>query len=606
MQKPIWYCFVAGLLAGIICGLVAAWLFSRNLPVAYSYSALFCGLAGGLSAAAAVWIAGRLVGWRRAAVFVPAAWLGLATLTVLLYWGNKWLLAGIPFNARKSLLFDAGAVILSALCGAILRRFFAPILASGRGRLGITIVALVLPAAGLAAAILSSRGAGRPRAAGGRPSVILVSIDTMRADRAGCYGYDRPTTPGLDSLAATGVRFGSAYCPVPQSSPSHASMLTGLDVQSHGVRQNGFELVESIHTIAEAFAGAGYATGGFLANALLGRRFGFHQGFDVYVESGHVEVLESITAGLLERTLAFREGLDLIRYRFFGGEDQTLSAAKAWLGSLGDRPFFLFFHLIDPHTPYEPLGRFRTMFPPDEDRVADGEWIDEGLSRRTVAVRESRYDGEVAQADWKVRELLGYVRKIGRDRNLLVVITSDHGENLGDHAPFFRHARVYESVLHVPLVFSFPQELPAGRVVRSPVENFDIVPTVLALAGISPPAEMTGRDLTPLMTGEEKGNGERIIVGNHGRMFSLREGRYKIIFDSVGGTCRLFDLSVDEGERSDLAAEEPEVMEAMRGKLAGYIAERGAVDLDGDEGVKKMQQTGRETRQRLRALGYLD
>ncbi len=289
------------------------------------------------------------------------------------------------------------------------------------------------------------------------PSVLLVTIDTLRADHVGAYGAAADATPVLDALAAEGTRFETAIAPAPLTLPSHATLLTGLLPPRHGVRHNGiFRLGEDVPTLAERFSGAGHATGAVVAAVVLAERYGLGRGFDHYDD----EIRGDATAarGYLHR-------------RAEGVTDRALE----WLAGR-DGPFFLWVHYYDPHADYDPP-------PPFAERFA-----------------ESPYAGEIAYVDRELGRLLDGLREAGRFDDTLVVATSDHGEALGEHGERTHSYTLYDATLAVPLLLRGPG-VPAGRVVEDVVSLADVTPTLLAAAGL-PALPGDGRDLAGFWSGD--------------------------------------------------------------------------------------------------------
>lgn len=594
-----------GQAGGVAAGILLAFLFSRDVPSTYAVSSLAYGLIGAVVAAGSATLLATFLRPARVILIAGGGVVAASAFLVLAYWGNKWLLSGIPFHRPVSLAFDGGALIVSLLLGAALSWPLSRRSGEGVGAMAAASLALLLLPLALLVVTVPSRRDSVSEDGDERLSVVLVSFDAQRADHLGCYGYSRETSPTVDRLASEGVLFETAFCPVPSTSPSHASMLSGTMPQSHGVRQNAYVLSPSVETLAEIFARAGYATGGFTTNVLLGSRFGFSQGFDTYVESGHVERVGSWNTGLLLQSLVLKEVIDKLMYRFREGPDPTVLAAEYWLGGVENRPFFLFFHLLDPHTPYDPPGRFRSLFPLEAGREENSLWFDSGKDAGHLARAISLYDGEVRAADAKLEELLRYVAKIGREKRLLVVFTADHGENLGDHRPFFGHQDLYDSVLHVPLVFWLPGVLPAGARVEGLADNRDIVPTILALAGLAVSDRVEGVDLGPRMRGSG-GPGLGGFLAYHGRRYAYRTADRKLILDFRTGERRLYDLSSDPRETTNRAEELAEDADLLEERLRRE-AERVEKDdyLAGEE-TSRMDALDRETKERLRGLGYLD
>jgi arylsulfatase A-like enzyme/Flp pilus assembly protein TadD len=411
-------------------------------------------------------------------------------------------------------------------------------------------------ALGLAAAVLGGL-AWRflPRAAGrsvqGRTSVVLVTIDTMRADRVGTA-----LTPALEALADHGVRFTNARSNVPLTLPAHTSILTGLLPPRHGVRLNGVHrLKEGAPTLARVLQTAGYRTGAFVGAYVLDKRFGLGQGFDAYDDE--IPKREGAT-GSLE---ADRRG------------DVVAARAIGWLRSLPDdgRPFFLWMHLYDPHAPYAP--------PP--------EWL--------ARAHGQPYDGEVAFADAQLGALVGALQATGKEERTLTIVAGDHGESLGDHGEADHGMLLYEAVLRVPMVMAGPGVPAATR--DEPASLVDVVPTVLGRLGLPAPA-VDGRDL--LAPGGASAPGEVYAETEYPRaagcspLRALADRRWKYI----GGPAQpeLYDLAQDPKENHDLAAEERATVDAM-GPRAAAIANKAVAGADDAPSAEAVE--------RLRALGYV-
>jgi arylsulfatase A-like enzyme/tetratricopeptide (TPR) repeat protein len=294
------------------------------------------------------------------------------------------------------------------------------------------------------------------------PNVLLITVDTLRADRLGCYGYERARTPHTDRLAEEGVRVAHAIAPTPLTLPSHTSILTGLEPPAHGVRGNGvFRVPDGAQTLAESLKAEGYQTQAFVSADVLHRRFKLNQGFDGYDDDLSSEAQGS-RAQMQERS----------------GE-RTMDRVLRWLAgrtsSAAPSPFFLWVHLFDPHAPYEP---------PEAD------------AKRAP----TPYDGEIASVDRQIGRLVDALKEDGVLDDTIVVFTSDHGESLGEHQEATHAVFIYESTQHVPLIFRYPRTLPAGRVYDAPARSVDIMPTVLSLVGKKPP-ETQGVDLSEALAG---------------------------------------------------------------------------------------------------------
>jgi choline-sulfatase len=388
-----------------------------------------------------------------------------------------------------------------------------------------------------------------------RPNVLLVTIDTLRADRLGCYGYRSGDTPVLDALAARGVRFPIAVAHAPLTAPSHASILTGLLPLGHGVRDNGtFVLPPSPTTVAEVFRGAGYRTAAFVSGFPLDHRFGFARGFETY-DDRLLRGGDTRRASYVERSAT-----------------ATTNEAVAWVRAT-PAPWFAWVHYFDPHSPYEP--------PPD-------------LAARFAA---SPYDGEVASVDRELGRLLA-AAEAGPARTL-VLVTSDHGESLGEHGEATHGVFVYDSTLRVPWIMAGPR-IPRGRAPSVVARGIDVAPTLLDYAGLRAPGAMQGRSLRPAADGREMEDAPAYAESlfcqlNLGwaPLHAWRTARWKLI---DAPRPELYDLATDPAEARDVSSARREEADTLRSGL------RRALETHPPEASTVPSD---EARERLRALGYV-
>ncbi len=397
------------------------------------------------------------------------------------------------------------------------------------------------------------RGAGPAPVFPGAP-VVLVSIDTLRSDRLPAYGYGPGATPHLDRLAREALLFESAWSPCPMTLPSHVTMLTGLQPPGHGVRTNvGFRFDASAHaSLPRLLKARGYATGAAVSSYVLRGESGLRAAFDDYEDS-----------------LDPRQGGGFTDQQRPGAV--TLRLAREWLGAHAGGPFFYFFHVYEPHAPYEPPEPFRGRF-------------------------AHPYDGEVAAADALVGGLLEQLRALGVYDRALVIVTSDHGEGLGDHGEEQHSILLYREALQVPLLVKLPGGRFGGERVKGLAQLADLLPTVTALLGLEAPAGLPGRSLLELRGAAPArvAPGEtlypRLQLG-WSDLFSAVDGRWHYIH---GPRPELFDLAADPRETRDLLAQQPR--EAARLRAALEALPRGA---QAPAGVSP------EEAERLAALGYV-
>ena len=447
------------------------------------------------------------------------------------------------------------------------------------------------------AGLLALAGCG----AAAPPNVVLVSVDTLRADAVGAYGSRIPT-PALDRLAGEGVLFESALAPAPETAPSHASLLTGLEIGRHGVLRNGVPLAASAATLAEAFRDAGYATAAFVSSFVLDPRFGWDRGFQRY------------DAEFPKRGESLRHRVDFAREHRFEGYDRaapaTTARALAWLEAAPE-PFFLFLHYFDPHAPYGGAPELTSRVPEDWVQRRARRWLPllrreiPGLTLDELALMIRHYHAEVMLVDAALGRVLGALedREL-RDRTL-VAVTADHGEGLGQHGSLGHAHNLSEEQVRVPLILSWPAGLPRGRRVAEPVGLIDVAPTLAELASL-PLAGVDGRSLAgDLRSGEEpearplwgrRRAYPRPVDGHRGQKFFVRDGRWKYIRASEGPD-ELYDLAEDPREQRDLRALRPERVARMGAILD---ARRAAAPEAPATALPE------EVRRGLEALGYAD
>ena len=300
-----------------------------------------------------------------------------------------------------------------------------------------------------------------------RPNVLLVTIDTLRADHCSAYGYSVATTPVLEGLARRGTLFRRAYAPTATTSPSHAALLTSRHPRRLGVFKNGHVIHDDEITLAEIFADAGYATAAFVSSVPVRAKFGFGQGFEHFDDAF---TREDASVG--------REKLKKPHDRIAGS---TLREFRTWLAARDDeRPLFLWVHFVDPHGPYRAPERFRGTWPKGT----------KGSIRR--------YDQEVRYADKRLGLLMSSLHAIEGDLGTIVLVTSDHGEGLGDHGWNAHGINLYEEAVRVPMVLSWRKgkgAVPRAQVVEEPVTLLDVAPTLVRLAGLDAPDGFEGVDL---------------------------------------------------------------------------------------------------------------
>lgn len=438
-----------------------------------------------------------------------------------------------------------------------------------------------------------------PRAPDDPPNVILIAVDTLRADRLSSYGYAEPTTPRLDAFAADGVRFAHAISSSHWTRPAFASLFTGLTPRRHGVTRRFAPLAPQQHTLAEYFR-----SGGWVTHAVLYKPFlyddGHHQGFDSFFN--------------VPQTAKFAE--------------QNLRKALIWLQRNGERRFFLFVHFDDPHQPLTQPAEFTSqadraelaalgLSMPISVRDGGAHFRDPHSGRRTncepcVAERarfrrlaRHLYDAEIRFVDDRIGALLDYLKERGLYDDALIAFVSDHGESLWDHDGVYAHrnANLYDELVHVPLIVKPPARagLPRGAVVTRQVRAFDLMPTLLELAGLSVDPGLDARSLVPLLErGDAAEPEDRVAFSESRNAVAVRRGDFKYLSERDPPRERLFALRDDPGEQRDVAGEHPEVVEAMRRLVAAYRSAPGPAE------VAEPTQLDARKLEALRELGYIE
>jgi arylsulfatase A-like enzyme/Tfp pilus assembly protein PilF len=409
---------------------------------------------------------------------------------------------------------------------------------------------------------------GRPALA--RGNVLLVTIDTLRADRVGAYGGPAGVTPTLDRLAAEGLRIETVYAHVPLTLPSHAAILTGAYPFVNGVRDNGsFRFDGKLPTLASVLKGAGYRTGAFIASFVLDARFGLNAGFETYDDrygarpaGGDLALVERPANEVLESATTWIAGA-------------AAQASRAAPGTAAALPWFAWIHLYDPHDPYDPPEPFKTRFASDA------------------------YAGEIAFADARLGDTLDALSRRGLLANTVVVVTADHGESLGEHQERTHGLFAYDSTLRVPLIVWAPPVVRPG-VLRGPARLVDVMPTVLDMVGVKSEVP-SGQSLWPLANaaGSIDDNGVYFealnanLTRNWAPLTGVVAGGLKFIDLPIP---ELYDLEADPGERTNVHDTRREAAVSLARMLAGLRAAAAPA---------RPVTVDRETEQRLRSLGYV-
>ncbi len=395
-------------------------------------------------------------------------------------------------------------------------------------------------------------------------NVLVITLDTIRADRLGAYGHPRIHTAFVDGLAERGVLFEHCIAPTPLTLPSHTSIFTGTYPVFHGVRDNGNYVVPSdLTTMAELFADAGYRTGAFVGAFVLSARWGLDQGFQTYSEpeGGYDPTLVSFSQ--IQRRA-----------------DAVVDDAVAWLEAAATRPFFAWVHLYDPHLPYDPPAVTGDRYPGDP------------------------YLGEVEFADLQLERLHALLETSGLDEHTLVVFAGDHGEGLGDHGEHDHGLLLYQTTARAPLIISHPAMANGGTRRQEVVSLVDVLPTIVEATGLTLPADVQGRSLWPLLGGSGDFEEAPVYAESHypklhfgwSPLTALQDRRFQLIQSSEP---ELYDLERDPAQDSNIFETEPVVAQRMTSELEAMVERlgRGAHDASSEADA--------ETIAKLAALGYV-
>ena len=446
------------------------------------------------------------------------------------------------------------------------------------------------------------------RTAGPAKNLILISIDTLRADHLGCYGYRRPTSPTLDELAAHGVLFTDVTAAAPWTLPSHAAMLTGLYPHHNGIKDYGTRLDDKIPTLASVLADAGFHTMAIVNHPFLQPQFGLNRGFQQfdYIPEWSAEKRATVDSG-----------------------PAITNEAIEWLSHVEQRPFFLFLHYYDVHSDYAPQPEFRRLFADGYDGPVDGT-SGQLLKIRAAAIRlgpkdvqhlVDLYDGEIRQLDTQLSRVLRFLDEHHYTENTLVAVTADHGEEFMEHGGVLHGRTCYQEVLAVPLFMRGPG-VPRGVRVTQPVSLVDLMPTVLSLMAAPLPERRDGISLRPYWerpagpfpdrvafaeaflsrqsaaladflrtppAGAEPGNVQPGTTG------MVRSGADKFCLNPLSQRNELYDLRTDPGEQVDLSAREPDRAQRLRGLLEGFVQHAvvpGASVTLSQEQLERLRQLG--------------
>jgi arylsulfatase A-like enzyme len=415
--------------------------------------------------------------------------------------------------------------------------------------------------------------------------IIIIDIDTLRADHLGCYGYERDTSPKIDALCEESAVFEWAFGAAPNTLPSQATLLTSLHPGRHGMFEPTDRLPEEATTLAEVMAEAGFTTAAFADGGPLSSMFGFDQGFQLFDSK--------------------RGGLERSGPKIF-----------EWVREHAEENFLLFIHTYDVHSPYAPPEPYRSMFIDDLEsptpgfepttarltEVRDSIFTDDPrpLSPSDLAYSVALYDGGIRYVDTWIGQFLEVIGELGLLDRATLVIVSDHGDEFQEHGSV-GHAKLYSTVTHIPLIIRPPGGIKAQRVPEI-VAGVDFMPTLLDLLGIAPPAEAQGRSLVPILEGKNAGLSIAFGESNYfGRRRFVAFEDFRLLYSEQHGERELYRFKEDPHEVQDLSATQEEWVARLHKGAVGFRQELEASSLASDGKVELTT----EMEQQLRALGYI-
>lgn len=423
-------------------------------------------------------------------------------------------------------------------------------------------------------------------------NVILIGIDTLRADHLGSYGYSRDTSPNIDRFASESILFENAIAQAVWTTPSFMSIMTALYPSVHKLQKHPEtpKLDESVVTLAQVLRANGYRTASFNGGAYVSKEFGFDRGFDVYNSPP-------------------RDKIKTIQVKTIN------DAALNWLSDNRDQKFFLFFHTYTVHTPYTPPASYGYKFFPtynkttDKKYVLDKEYLNAiRAGKETITDDEIRksialYDGEINYVDDEVGRLLKALDHLGVSDNTVVIFTSDHGDEFLEHGSVGHASTAYQELIHVPLIIRFPG-IENSRI-KNLVQSIDIMPTILDALNITGPPQVQGVSLLPLIIEQKNVNPYAYNEGGQNGEIKAIIGedlKWKYILNVENKHEELYDLENDPSEQNNLIDERPEIAENLREELSKRIEENGRL---AESYFTSAAELENETKEALKALGYI-
>jgi arylsulfatase A-like enzyme len=564
-----------------------------------------------------------------------ASLLAVVVLAYLAVWATYWL--GVPLLKFSNIMAYLGICVVVMVLGWLLFRVFSAMWrwveskghAGGGLRVGLPCILVGLLAAVL---LFPPMYLGKSRAAppavsavpadGGlapRPNIVFILIDTLRADHLSMYGYSRQTAPNLTALARQGTVFTRMYASASATRPSVATIFSSLYPVVHKTNYVRDFMSDSIVTLAEVLRDAGYETLGVSSNPNISPTFGYAQGFGEFRVSRTESPFRFTRMGNVITNILTYEQFSSV----FGERQEMVPRAKTitdvtlgWAAQHGQKPSFLYVHYIDPHAPYSPPPPYHQAFdyrsnPPRRAGDLDPlQHLPAGKEREKVSRILDLYDGEILYTDQEVGRLLKGLEELGMLKNALVVITADHGEEFFEHGDIGHSRTLYEEVLRVPFLLSWPGQLPAGGTYEEMAGLVDVMPTLLGLLGIAPPTGLQGLSFATQLTQHMDARPERKffaqIINDGVASEMVRHQRYKLIRNNRGQQSdpeEFYDLQQDPLERTNLTSQAQSQVAAWRQELDlfnRFASQAAHLIPEGQAG-----KLDKDTEKALRSLGYI-
>ncbi|MGD2246239.1 MAG: sulfatase [Candidatus Aminicenantes bacterium] len=418
-------------------------------------------------------------------------------------------------------------------------------------------------------------------------NIIIIAVDTLRADHLGCYGYPRNTSPNIDEFARNAIQFKNCYTPVPRTGPAFASMLSSLPPHKHGAKNNGLPIFDNIQILPQVLKKNGYYSGAFVAIWTLKKKLcGLDKGFDDYTEVFN----RKMYLGLLSPE---------------GKAPKVNEAAFEWLEQNSNKKFFLWVHYNEPHMPY----RYHRKFNRGYKIVYPSFYAKESNFRKI-----KRYDTEVGYVDFYIGELIKKIKQMNLYEDSLIIFLADHGEGFGEHNYYGHGVLLYNSTLHVPLIVKLPGNKNEPRIIEKKVSLMDVAPTILSLVDYPIPAQMEGENLFEPRTKErvfyfETYKGAAQLDKN--KMYQIKETplKYGLLKDDIKlilkNEYEAYDLTKDKFEQNDIFKNPDEKMKTLSDMLDEFVKEvQEYIELT-EKYLKRKSQLSKEDIEKLRSLGYI-